>query len=454
VRLLKFLVLVCAATAAHGTVPNDFAYGVRLDTPPGGSIYVVELPMPVYAGLTRPDLGDLRVFNGGGAEVPYALRQPRQVQGEAPAPRSVPIFPLYSEAASAPNLSLRVQTQADGAIIDVQSGRTLHGERPVAWLVDLSTVETRLTALELQWKLPEGAHGFLAHLAVSASDDLTRWHRVVVDATVADVGYGGNRLEQRRIELPSFSGRYLRLEWPAAASEAQLVDARALFAATASHPARQWLPLDGKPGEKAPQQFHYRSGGFFPVDCVRVVPQETNTVVRVTLWSRAGDDAPWQSRGEGLVYDLTLERERLASEPFCFAPVTDPLWRLDVVPAGGGFGTAVPRLELGWNPHRLVFVARGAAPFTLAYGSVATLPGQLGIDPLLQALESQHTGLTRAAVVGEPLVLGGPERRQPPRRETPWRRIALWALLVGGVLLLAAMAWRLNREMHRQCPPE
>ena len=59
--------------AAAPLDPQDFAYGLSLrasDAP----IQTYALPLEVYRGVTRADLGDLRVFNEAREEVPHAVR--------------------------------------------------------------------------------------------------------------------------------------------------------------------------------------------------------------------------------------------------------------------------------------------------------------------------------------------------------------------------------------------
>jgi len=48
---------------------------------------------------------------------------------------------------------------------------------------------------------------------------------------------------------------------------------------------------------------------------------------------------------------------------------------------------------------------------------------------------------------GSPLVLGGPQRLSPLPKPLPMRRIVLWSVLLAGVLVVAAMAWRLARRL-------
>ena len=63
---------------------QDFAYGLRVEAAGTGPIWELTLPEAVYRGVTRADLGDLRVFNAAGVVVPHALRLPEAIAREAP----------------------------------------------------------------------------------------------------------------------------------------------------------------------------------------------------------------------------------------------------------------------------------------------------------------------------------------------------------------------------------
>ncbi|HEB68790.1 MAG TPA: DUF3999 family protein [Desulfobulbus sp.] len=62
------------------------------------------------------------------------------------------------------------------------------------------------------------------------------------------------------------------------------------------------------------------SGGFFPVDQVNVKFSRPDALARVTVFSRARQDEPWQRRASMLAYqlfmngiDLTIRTEILLS---------------------------------------------------------------------------------------------------------------------------------------------
>jgi hypothetical protein len=67
----------------------DFAYAIPLTPTPGLAVQTTLLPLAVYRGVLRQDLGDLRVFNGAGRVVPHAIRVLDQAQTQPRAARVV-----------------------------------------------------------------------------------------------------------------------------------------------------------------------------------------------------------------------------------------------------------------------------------------------------------------------------------------------------------------------------
>jgi hypothetical protein len=84
-----------AASLAHAgePAPQDFAYGYPIVTSTEASAYRITLPLAIYRGTVRDDLGDLAVFNARGEVVPFFIRE---IPLETPfvhAPGSLPLFP-------------------------------------------------------------------------------------------------------------------------------------------------------------------------------------------------------------------------------------------------------------------------------------------------------------------------------------------------------------------------
>ena len=87
-------VFAITARPVAAQAPGDFAMRQPLAVTGDNAFFRVELPDAVYDGAGRPDLGDLRVFNGDGALVPFAfMPRPRAVAAQTPR-RPLALFPL------------------------------------------------------------------------------------------------------------------------------------------------------------------------------------------------------------------------------------------------------------------------------------------------------------------------------------------------------------------------
>ena len=69
--------------------PEDFAWGVDLQTRQSKALCRLPLPRVVYEGVTRADLADVAVFNGQGQLVPHDLSMQPMVAQPMVAPRNL-----------------------------------------------------------------------------------------------------------------------------------------------------------------------------------------------------------------------------------------------------------------------------------------------------------------------------------------------------------------------------
>ena len=58
-----------------GSSPQDFAYRMRVVGTADAAAYRVALPLALYRKIAHADLADLRVFNGNGEPVPFAVER-------------------------------------------------------------------------------------------------------------------------------------------------------------------------------------------------------------------------------------------------------------------------------------------------------------------------------------------------------------------------------------------
>jgi hypothetical protein len=462
-RLIATWLMIAASAAFAAERPADFAYSVPLEADGKEALYEVMLPASTYRGVVRADLADVRVFNGAGEVVPHALRPRLTTATEAVAPVVLTLFPLRAEAGSdVDRISIRVRRDAGGkSIIDVSSTST--GARAgvekstVGYFVDLTALDRALRAIEFEWQpVPDG---FSGKLRVDASDDLGSWRTLVAAAPLVNLEVAGQRLQQKRVELPRQKVKYLRLSWVAQGGDAappELASAGGELVEKTVEAAREWVLAEPSKGEK-PGEYLFDLRGRHPVDRVRLHLPEPNTVAQLELLARDKSDAPWRMVTRGVAYRLRRDGGEITSPELSVGVTTDRYWLLRVDQRGGGVGSGAPKLEAGWVPHTLVFAARGEPPFQLAYGNRDAKPAGYTIDTLIPGYRDAAGPKIRATKAGAQQIfnvssaqaltqqeLGGEARL---KEKIDWKRWSLWGALILGVAILGAMAWRLVRQL-------
>jgi hypothetical protein len=193
----------------------------------------------------------------------------------------------------------------------------------------------------------------------------------------------------------------------------------------------------------------FDSARLAPVSYARLLLPQENASMSVTIESRAGEDLPWTQQWSGEFYSIVNGGERRVSPPAEFAPTSDRDWRVSSTKTGEGFSPA-PGLELGYRPARLRFLAQGAGPFTLAFGSRrAEAAPTRRCDALLADVSAQDMAqMIGAASLGPAQSLGGEVAFKALPKKTPMRLFILWGVLIAGVLLLVAMALSLLKRLN------
>ncbi len=143
------------APAAAAEKPKDFAFGIPLTVDSDNAFYRTSLPAAFYTGSGRPDQGDLRVFNGDGAAVPYArLPSPDAVREKKP-PATLAFFPLRvdDQVADLSGLSLTINRSAGKTSVNLttREGQPVPEQRLAGYLVDVADVREPLSGIVLSW---------------------------------------------------------------------------------------------------------------------------------------------------------------------------------------------------------------------------------------------------------------------------------------------------------------
>jgi hypothetical protein len=272
---------------------------------------------------------------------------------------------------------------------------------------------------------------------VDVSDDLSGWAPVRQQAPIVNLKAGDERLVQQRIEFPPTRARYWRLAEPAEHRQSA---------------AAETMTVEGTQVAGQNQEFTFDLGAPLPVDRVALELPERNTIVTAEFSYRMRQDDPWRPAGRVGLYRLAADVGEIRNPPVPVNAAAARYWRVQVDAAGGGVGRGVPQLKVGWYPDEIIFAARGAGPFTLAFGSATTVPSEVTVAALTSvAWPSRGSAAIRIddAMLAKVREAGGPSRLQPPPKPFPWKSVVLWMVLVFGVVALGLMAVRLAREMGK-----
>src|SRR5690606_4234621 len=201
----------------------EYATQVPLTLEGEGPWYRLELPLGLQMAARHADLRDLRVLNGEGEELAYALTlgsgQAEERRREAVPKR----FPLHGSADSRTAPAIRVQPDDSGTLVEVASEPAGQGEQSLrGWLLDASGFDQPLHRLQLDWS--DGQEGF-ERCYIEAGRDLQHWRRWE-DGQIARLSFAEERVEQREVALPGAKARYLRLLWQAPQQAPALLAAR------------------------------------------------------------------------------------------------------------------------------------------------------------------------------------------------------------------------------------
>lgn len=440
------LLLAWSGAVFGAEAPGDFAYAVPVRTEAGAAFHQVTLPPAVYEGAVRSDLGDMRVFNGAGEVVPHAFQVRSVAAQPAQARLAAPLFALHAQTLNgAQRAGVHIQTRVDGTIIRLEPGAAARapGAPLVAYIADASAHKGSISALELE--RPADAGPFVGKLTIEGSDDLASWRVLVSEAPVLSLTAGAAQLQRLRVEFPAQSAKYLRLSWPSGASPIELAALAVEPASAKPEPQRHWKAVTARQ-EKA-HEYLIEPAGQFPVDRLRVQLPQPNTVAPVEILAHGKPGESWQPLVRTVAYRIHSDRGEVNSPDIVVPPVPGRRLLLRFDAQGGGIGMGTPSVEIGWVPHELVFAARGAAPFQIAYGNVKAQYAAYPIESLIPGYrrppESPSIPIVPAST-GEPVThAGAPALRQP----LDIKRWTLWGSLLLGVAALGVMAWRLSRQM-------
>lgn len=365
-----------AAQLAHAQVnaedlPDDFVSHTPLTLSGEGPWYRLELPLAVQLNARQSNLNDVRVFNADGQAQPYALTFGQPPREEDQTPVAVKWFPLYnSDDAKDAEPKIRVERTTTGTLVEVQpQGEIEAGEEILrGWLLDTSAINGPLDRLVLDWSTErEGFQRF----SIEASDDLQHWKRWG-EGQVARLSFADELVEQRVVTLPGRNAHYLRLLWTTPQTAPTLTSAQLISTRPGVMPL-SWSPSINGSVEK-PGVYVWQLPVALPLERMKVAITQPNSLAPATLYGRRDNTAPWQLIDSGLLYRLTQNGQDVVQDEMELPGNVVQQLKVEVDDRGGGLGNDAPKLSFAVRATQLVFLGRGAPPYSLAIGN-ATIKG-------------------------------------------------------------------------------
>ncbi|GMU43674.1 MAG: DUF3999 family protein [Xanthomonadales bacterium PRO6] len=454
-----------AADPPRDPRPDEFVLHLPLAVSGANGVVQYPLPREVYLASRAEGLADLRVYNSAGQWLPYALHHPLRTAQSALREQSATLFPIYrdeSAPATGGALELQLRTGPDGALLGVDarpSAQQQARQRLVALILDLRPAARHERLESLAFTPAEAGANYRARVAIERSDDLRLWDGIA-QGTVDWIASAdaSAQLVNDRIEVPPGHGRYLKLRWVDGNPQVfAAVRARWESTTTMADPQLE-VVLDAHAG-KVDGDFAYATSPAIAARAIGLDLPEPNTVLPVTIgfYRELRQPQPrWQLQPQltSTFYRLNHDGGERLSSRLHVPPMAASEW----VVRPHATGHAAPRLVLRWQPHTLVFTARGQG-FVLAVGAAPESVREwrasaTQVSAVAPGFSEREIAALETAVAGAPLP-PPPPATQPAAAAPPedadaaarQRRYALWSVLGLGILVLGWMTWRLYEQM-------
>ena len=443
--LLSPLLALCLAGTVHAEKINSFSHQAQIKTEGTEPYFHFPLTLDVYQNSLSPDLRDLRVFNAAGELVPYALTVKTDLPQVTVTQTELKGFPLYSDEQTE-NKGIRIRREKNGELVSIDPVKPIITRKLTGVILDASRIKATLTAVDIS--LSEYKQPF-QHFRIEASDDLKDWDTVQNSATITVLEQDDARIEQRRVELPAIHAKYLRLTWldPQYISSLPKVLVSSSTTPQYKQPELLWSEAIN-PVSNAKGEYIYRFGNTLPVDRIRFILPQLNTLAPAQILLRYNDKQHWRTVSSTVLYRLSSKGDESVSPDINLGGQAISELQLKLDTRAGGVGEQPLQAKIAIRPQELVFLARGDNPFTLAWGMTGANTNALPLTTLVPAYRYQN------GLPGNPASLEINTKNAATNKtvnnesnseidQAQKHKWVLWGVLIAGAALLLLMAVKL-----------
>ena len=424
---LPLLLLASCDRADEGKplAPHDFALTMPVEAN-AGPLQRVALPPAALVAIRRADKGDIRIFDAHDRPLSLALLPMGPGDFAVTSVKAIPFGPPPSPD-HGPAVSVRVDHGAQAVSVKTDDSPPAPSEHAV--LLDTRRLEQPAMSLTLDADVPVQRP---VTVSLAIGSDLSHWQDLR-QKVLFRPDQGEGLLGSGRIDLGGevLGGRYLRVAWSGA--PATMVTGASLITSPTPMPHRITVAAKGAVMPDAHHVLLTLPEGAAPT-ALTVRMTGRDGVVPVRLLGRASADQPWVPLALGSVRQ---------GEQGAFLELGDGGLRNFMIEAdsrSAGFSQR-PGLDLHFAPVDVLVALNGAAPYRLAVGQAKAPPAFFGMAEL--ATRPGPFPMARVKDDGRHVEIDVAPGQD--RNGFAPRIMALWAALIGGVLVLGFAAYRLFR---------
>ena len=459
-----------AAVAADGRDLSaaDFDWHASLATERSDGLHQLQLGQEALLAATEGGLRDLRIFNAYGEALPMAQLPAAPAASEHGAPVALHMAPLpnspQAQQSALAEYALRWVRDRERTTLEIgtEAPKPDRTHEPGGYLLDLRPLKDKQGELLLHFA--EDAPDYANTATITGSDDLVSWRPLVYGPLARNRQLGDAVVERSTFDL-SHPPAFARIQWPAgAAPRLDGASFREQLPARVAPPPRTALELT--PVQGARWLIDVPVG--LPLTRIMIHVAQPNQALHVDLLCPQSGSAlpdrrhllrqlstrtspePWFPCAR----DIEVFKADRAGEWVENAPIAIPghptRLLLQVVDPKDYRGPA-PSVEAEWMPVRIAFLARAPGPYQLAVGHEGAEEGPILVLATMLPRDDPagaHLPLAQIAQIAPANVAQAATRAtQLARTQARWRW-SLWAVLLLAVVALAALAWRLARNIR------
>jgi hypothetical protein len=452
------------------------------------SVQLFTLSREVYQCMLRTRHADLSVVNLNGEPVPYRLISQESATDIKRYRRDLPVYPEPAAAPYRTGEQIKRLAQLSGEVSGTEAG--------APWVLQNSFYSSLILQQDVNEENKDVLKSITINTAaldvpvntmliVEESADLQHWKTLFGPHVLYILPGGQGTLHNNTLDLGAAGGaRYLRIAMLSSIENfaAKITGISGEYEHSRQIPVElQWLQAESPEPTDNANEWVASLPGLYPVSRVRFTPAENMVYYKgsLSVWvpptlSADGQNPQGRKKVKRLAREILKGGENLRSVPdeqgswrrmthFMYyrmltgdGSMNSPDIRMD--PGQGrrwkfAFDQKpvvareqLPRIEFGWQPLQVMFIAQGPGPFSLLAGSEQAVspvefPANLiDVDTVPQAVELRSMA---------PAATGEAALTPKPQWVFNWRTLVLWSILLLGLAGMALMAYRLSRSMNQ-----